>query len=170
MATPEQSDRNIVLTGFMASGKTTVGREVAALLKRRFVDSDDVIVERAGVTIPQIFARDGEAGFRALEKQVCRELATQRGLVIATGGGMLVNLENRAVMLETGLVICLDALADVIRERLTRATNRPLAGDWEALFEKRRASYAAIPHHVDVSDKTPKAIAQEIVNLWRASQ
>lgn len=170
MATPEPRERNIVLTGFMASGKTTVGREVAALLKRRFVDSDDVIVERAGMTISQIFERDGEAGFRALENQVCRELAGQRGLVIATGGGMLVNPENRAAMLESGLVVSLDAPTEVIRERLTRTTNRPLAGDWEALYEKRRAAYAAIPYHVDVTDKTPKAIAQEIVNLWRASQ
>lgn len=170
MPTPKQRERNIVLTGFMATGKTTVGREVAVLLNRRFVDSDDVIVERAGITIPQIFERDGEAGFRALEKQVCQELAAQRRLVIATGGGMLVNAENRATMLDSGLVICLDAPADVIRERLARTTNRPLAGDWEALLEKRRAAYAEIPHHIDVTDKTPKAIAKEIVILWRESQ
>ena len=68
------------------------------------------------------------------------------------------------------LVVCLDAPAELIRERLARATNRPLAGDWEALLEKRRAAYAEIPHHVDVSGKPPKAIAKEIINLWRASQ
>lgn len=169
MATPESSadERNIVITGFMASGKTTVGREVAALIDRRFVDSDDVIVERAEATIPQIFARDGEAGFRAIEKEVCRDLAAQRELVIATGGGMLVDPENRSAMLDSGLVVCLDATADVIRQRLRASTNRPLADDWEALFEKRRAAYEAIPQHVSITGKTPRAIAEEIVALWR---
>lgn len=169
MATPEiaQNDRNIVITGFMASGKTTIGRELATLIERRFVDSDDVIVERAEATIPQIFAREGEAGFRAIEKEVCRDLAAQRDLVIATGGGMLVDPENRAAMLKSGLVVCLDAPADLIRQRMRVSTNRPLADDWEILFEKRRAAYEAIPHHVDVSEKTPRAIAEEIVALWQ---
>ncbi len=166
MATREREARSIVLTGFMASGKTTVGRELALLLNRRFVDSDDVISERAGMTIPQIFARDGEAGFRALEKQVCRELAAQRGLVIATGGGMLVDAENRATMGASGLVVCLNAPASLIRERLARSANRPLAGDWESLYEKRRAAYAAIPHHVEVAGKQPRAIAEEIIALF----
>ena len=173
MATPEssQNDRNIVITGFMASGKTTVGRELAALIDRRFVDSDDVIVERAEATIPQIFAREGEAGFRAVEKEVCRDLAAQRNLVIATGGGMLVDPENRSAMLESGLVVCLDVTADVLRQRLRVSTNRPLAEDWEILLEKRRAAYEAISYHVDVTDKTPRAIAEEIVALWqRASR
>lgn len=170
MATPELDERNIVITGFMGTGKTTVGRKLALLLERRFVDSDDVITERAEATIPQIFARDGEAGFRALEKEVCRDLAAQGGLVIATGGGMLVDDENRAAMLNSGLVVCLDATADVIRERLAAATHRPLAADWETLFEKRKAAYAAIPHHVDISGKSPRIIAEEIIRLWRASR
>src|SRR3954463_16189043 len=90
LAIPEPpKEQNIVLTGFMSTGKSTVGQRLAELLKRRFVDSDEVIVERAGMTIPQIFVRDGEAGFRALEKEVCGDLAAQHGLVIATGGGML---------------------------------------------------------------------------------
>ncbi|MEP7294328.1 MAG: shikimate kinase [Chloroflexota bacterium] len=173
MATPEAErgdERNIVVTGFMGAGKTTVGRKLALLLERRFVDSDDVITERAGANIPQIFARDGEVGFRALEKEVCRDLAVQTGLVIATGGGMLVDDENRAAMLENGLVVCLDAGADVLRERLAAAAHRPLAGDWEALFEKRRAAYTSIPHHVDVTGKTPRVIAEEIISLWHASR
>ncbi|MFN8562758.1 MAG: shikimate kinase [Anaerolineae bacterium] len=93
-------DANIILTGFMATGKTTIGRRVALLLDRRFVDADDVIVERGGMSIPQIFATDGEAAFRALEKEVCRDLAAERGLVIATGGGMLVDPDNLARMMD----------------------------------------------------------------------
>lgn len=170
MATPEPraDERNIVITGFMGVGKTTVGREVGLLLDRRFVDSDDVIVERAEASIPQIFARDGEAGFRALEKEVCRDLAGQNGLVIATGGGMLVDSENRAAMLENGVVICLDANIDTLRKRLTGSNNRPLAAGWETLFEQRLDAYASIRLHVDVTNKTPRKIAQEIIALWRS--
>ncbi|MCC6803516.1 MAG: 3-dehydroquinate synthase [Anaerolineae bacterium] len=163
--TPEQSSQNIVLTGFMGTGKTTIGRQVAALLDRRFVDADDVIVERAGMSIPQIFATQGEPAFRALEKEVCRDLAAERGLVIATGGGMLVDPDNRAAMLASGLVVCLVASRDVLRARLARGAERPLAGDWEALLEKRRAAYAAIPDHVDTSDNSPERAAQRIIDL-----
>lgn len=170
MATPETNPeaRNIVITGFMGVGKTTIGREIGVLLERRFVDSDDVIVQRAEATIPQIFARDGETGFRALEKEVCRDLAAQSGLVIATGGGMLIDAENRALMLENGLVVCLDANVETLRRRLSGSNSRPLAGDWETLFEQRREAYAAIPLHVDVTNKTPRKIAQEIIALWRS--
>ena len=172
LAIPDSStskDQNIVLTGFMSTGKSTVGLRLAELLKRRFVDSDNVIVERAGMTIPQIFVRDGEAGFRALEKEVCGDLAAQHGLVIATGGGMLIDPENRARMLASGFVVCLEARLDVIRARLALADDRPLAGNWEALLEKRRAVYATIPVHVDTSDKTPDIVAEEIIAQWRSA-
>ena len=170
MAIPDPSqEQNIVLTGFMSTGKSTVGQRLAELLKRRFVDSDSVIVERAGMTIPQIFARDGETGFRALEKEVCGDLAAQHGLVIATGGGMLIDPDNRARMQATGFVVCLDARPDVIRTRLALADDRPLAGNWEALLEKRRAAYAAIAVHIDTSDKTPEIVAEEIVTRWRSA-
>lgn len=160
---------SIILAGFMGTGKTTIGQRVAALLKRRFVDADDLIVQRAGMSIPQMFATQGEPAFRALEKQVCRDLAAEREIVIATGGGMLVDPENRALLLQSGLVVCLDAAPEIIRSRLALADNRPLAANWEALYEQRRAIYAEIPTHVDTSARTPDSIAQEIVALWRTT-
>ena len=163
-------DANIVITGFMATGKTTIGRRLARRLDRRFVDADEVIVERADMSIAQLFATQGEAGFRALEKEVCRDLAAERGLVIATGGGMLVDADNLAVMMESGLVVCLDATPDVIRARLALSTGRPLAGDWETLLEKRRIAYSAIPIHVDTTDKTPDQTVEDIITLWHASR
>jgi shikimate kinase len=168
LATRDPHD-NLIVTGFMGAGKTTVGQRVAALLKRRFVDADDVIVERAEMSIAQMFATKGEAAFRALEKEVCRDLAAEREIVVATGGGMLVDPENRARMLQSGLVVCLDAAPDVIRARLALGEGRPLAGNWEALYEQRRAVYAEIPTHVDTSARTPDSIAQEIVRLWRTA-
>ncbi len=161
-------DQNVILTGFMGVGKTTVGRQVAVQTERRFVDADDLIVERAEMSIPEIFAVKGEAAFRALENEVCRDLATEQGLVIATGGGMLVDPANRALLEKTGIVICLDAPPETIRSRLEQSNDRPLAANWETLFEQRRAAYAAIPVHVDTTDKTPGEIAAEIIVLAAA--
>ncbi|MBC7813145.1 MAG: shikimate kinase [Burkholderiales bacterium] len=166
-------NRNIIVTGFMGTGKTTVGRRLAELTGRRFVDMDDVIIERGGMTIPEIFAQKGEAGFRALEAQVCRELAAQNGLVIATGGGALVNAENRAVMQAAGLLVCLSATPDALWSRLeSEAAGRPMLanGDWRGLLEKRRAAYDEITHQVDTTGKTPDEVAQEIIELWHQTE
>ncbi len=162
-------DRNIVITGFMGTGKTTVGRLVADRLGRSFVDTDDEIARRAGKSIREIFEQQGESYFRHCERRLCRFLAAQRGLVIATGGGMLVDESNRRVMLASGLVVCLNASPEVIRARLEReASERPLLrGDWQALLAQRAAAYAAIPHQVDTADKTPQRVADEIIALWQ---
>ncbi len=153
----------------MGVGKTTVGRQLAVDLDRRFVDADDLIIERAEMSIAEMFAVKGEAAFRALESEVCRDLTTEAGLVIATGGGMLVDPVNRTRMQKAGFVVCLDAPPDIIRARLDLTHERPLASNWETLYEQRRAAYAAIPVHVDTTDKPPERIAEEIIALWRAS-
>lgn len=174
MAIPRSGSSNsIILTGFMGTGKTTVGKLLAELTGRRFVDMDDVIVERGRMSIPEIFSQQGEAGFRALEAQVCRELAAQSGLVIGTGGGALVNADNRAVMQAAGLLVCLTAEPDALWSRLeSEADGRPMLanGDWRGLLEKRRAAYDQIPHQVDTTGKTPDQVAQEIIALWQQSE
>ena len=157
--------KNIIVTGFMASGKSTAGRIVAQRLSRQFVDMDDVIESRAGKSIPRIFADEGEAAFRAMERELAEELAAQSKLVIATGGGTLVRRELRELMGGNGAVICLRACRDDIRKRLERSDGRPLAGNWETLLESRRADYAQIEHQVDTSGKTPEAVAAEIIAL-----
>ncbi len=163
--------RNIVLTGFMGTGKTTVGRLLAQRLDWAFVDSDNEIVRQAGCSIPQIFASQGEAGFRRLESEVCRELANRTACVIATGGGMLIDAQNRAVMQQTGLVVCLTAPPDEILARLADTpgfAERPLLkGDWRALYAQRLPVYALIPQQVNTSGKTPQQLAEEIETLWR---
>ena len=160
--------RNIVLTGFMGSGKSTVGRLIAALMDWPFVDADNEIVARAGLTIPQIFECDGEAGFRRLEREVCRALAQREQVVIATGGGMLVDPDNRATMVESGLVVCLRATPDDVLARVGHDDNRPmLKGDWRALMARRQAAYDAIPFQIDTTGRPPSDVAQEIVTLWQ---
>ncbi len=163
--------KNIVLTGFMGTGKTTVGREVARRLGCPFVDMDEVIARRAGKPIPRIFAEDGEEAFRRMEAELCRELGARRGLVIATGGGALVNPENRARMTEGGIVICLEADPEEILRRVGEDSGRPLlqTPDRRArvaeLLAARRPAYAAIPWHVDTTGRPVEEVVEEVLQI-----
>jgi shikimate kinase len=159
--------RNIVLTGFMATGKTTAGRIVADVLRLKFVDVDSEIVKHEGLSIPKIFAAKGEPEFRRIEAELCRGFSVQSGLVIATGGGALINPETLVAMREGGLVVCLWASPEVIRARLSGENGRPLAADWEAIYERRKPVYESMPHHVITSGKIPEEVAKEVVTLWR---
>lgn len=156
-------EENIIITGFMGAGKSTVGEIVARRLGRQYVDMDAVIEARAGKTIPQIFKESGEAAFRAMEHELAQELAGRSDLVIATGGGTLVRAEMRQLMRATGKLICLNASKDDIRKRLGRSDGRPLAGSWENLLQNRQADYALIEHQIETTGKTPEAIAGEII-------
>ena len=160
-------DSNIVLTGFMGTGKTTVGWQVADIVRWKFIDADEEIEARFGMRIPEIFAAQGEGGFRRYESIICQSLAARQRLVIATGGGMLVNPANLSVMQSTGFVICLTADPKIIQARLGNGEGRPLAKDWQMLYEQRQAAYAAIPHQIDTSNREPDEIAIEVVQLWQ---
>ena len=160
---------NIVLTGFMGTGKSTVGKLVARRLKWPFVDSDEEIVRRAGLPIPQIFAQLGEPHFREIEREVCRALAGRQQTVIATGGGMLVDPTNREVMQASGLVVCLSASSKTLARRLRNDGSRPLAsGDWRSLLARRQAAYDSIPYQVDTSGRKAADVAAEIIALWQS--
>lgn len=116
----------IFLVGMMGAGKTTVGRQLARRLKKRFVDSDSEIEARTGVRIPVIFEIEGEPGFRRRESQVLRELANDRGVVIATGGGAVLDPANRAYLARSGLVVYLYVPPAVLWERTRHDKSRPL--------------------------------------------
>jgi shikimate kinase len=159
---------NIVITGFMGTGKSTVGPLVAEQLSRPFVDTDEEIVQRAAMSIPEMFERDGEAAFRKLEAEICVDLAARTGLVISTGGGALLNPDTLIAMTATGMVICLNASEAAIEDRLTgEEAGRPLANDWRARFEERRQGYAAIPYQLDTTGKSPDVVAAEVIDLWK---
>lgn len=132
---------NIVLIGFMGSGKTSVGRHLAALTGHRFVDTDELIVQRAGMEIAQIFETHGEAAFRDWETAVLRELEGVCGVVLATGGGIVLREENRALLRKIGVPVWLDAREDVLFERASRGNKRPLlqCEDPREAFDRLRA-------------------------------
>lgn len=158
--------RNIVLTGFMATGKTTVGRLVAERLQRRYLDMDAAIETRTGWSIPRIFAEHGEEHFRALERGLCFEVALLDGLVVSTGGGTLVDPQSREVLRDTTMLVCLLATPESIKERLIAATDRPLAPRWRELYAARRPIYESVPHQVHTDGKSPQDIAEEVIRLW----
>jgi len=161
---------NIVLTGFMGTGKTTVGRRIAKVLSRRFVDTDRRIEADYG-PIPEIFATKGEAAFRALERQVATDLSQESGLVVATGGGLLVDPDNAAALASTGRIFCLYASPAVIFDRVLGPgrAHRPLLDvpDPRAkvaeLLAARADAYKAF-EQVDTDHRNAYAIASDIVS------
>jgi len=162
---------NVIITGFMGTGKTTVGRKVARLLGRPFVDMDAEISRRAGKSIPDVFAEDGEATFRGMEAALCEELSAQRGLVIATGGGALVDSTNRRRMMASGTVVCLNCSVEEIVRRVGRNPHRPLldAADPRAkivrLLAERRAAYAAVPWQIEASGLSIDEVAARVTEM-----
>lgn len=136
----------------MGAGKTTVGRHLAKRFKRRFLDADHEIEARTGVRIPTIFEIEGEAGFRKREAQVIAELATETDLILATGGGAVLDPANREVLANSGLVIYLNAPPALLYERTRHDRNRPLLrvpdplGKLEELYRVRDPLYREVAH------------------------
>jgi shikimate kinase len=166
-----QADDNIVLVGFMGTGKTSVGQCLAQRLDMTFLDMDDLIVERRGKSIPEIFSEDGEPHFRSLERELVKELAAKTGLVVGAGGGIVINPDNISDFSATGLVVCLTATPQEILSRVGSDTNRPLLAVDDKLkkindlLESRRELYAAVPGQVDTSGLTVAEVVDKIIEL-----
>jgi shikimate kinase len=155
-------DRPVVLVGLMGVGKSTVGRKLAALLARDFVDADEAIVAAARRSIPEIFETFGEAHFRDGERRVIARLIEEGHGVIATGGGAFVDPATRALVLEKGIAVWIDCDVDTLVERTSRRSNRPLLkqGDPREILTRLAAErarfYAEAPIRV-VSENGPHA-------------
>ena len=156
--------RNIIFTGFMGTGKSSVARRIAKRLGRRFIDTDTYIEQKAGMSIAQIFATEGEAAFRQKEKQAIAQVCKKKGLVIATGGGAIINKENAATMKASGPVICLTARPESILQRIQGDTTRPLLQGpnplekIQQLMADRADAYARADLTIDTSGLGPDAV------------
>lgn len=141
---------NIYLIGFMGSGKSAIGRIISKILKRPFVDSDDFIENRAGCSISTIFSEQGEAEFRRLEREAVLELSELQGIVMALGGGAILDPDSWLVLTKTGVTVWLDWPFEILYQRIAKKTNRPLAqGEPDekyaklfGLYNQRMQSYA----------------------------
>ncbi|NEO58288.1 MAG: shikimate kinase [Okeania sp. SIO3B5] len=155
---------NLYLVGMMGAGKTTVGELLAKDLGYRFLDTDSLISQVAGKSINEIFADEGEAGFRQLETNVLAEVSSYKNLTIATGGGIVIKKFNWSY-LQHGIVVWLDAAVEVLHSRLQGDRTRPLLqdkdplGKLQALLDERRPLYANADVHIHVDSKsTPEQL------------
>jgi len=160
---------NIYFVGMMGAGKTTIGRQLARRLKKRFVDCDHEIEARTGVRIPVIFEIEGEAGFRRRESQVLQALSEESGLVLATGGGAVLDPQNRKRLAESGLVIYLCVQPDELYARTRRDRNRPLLQVEDPLARLRELHGLRDPLYREIADivlegggRSPAAVARQL--------
>ena len=168
--------RNVYLAGFMGTGKSTIGKELAKLLGRKFIDVDDAMEKRFGMTVNEIFASHGEEFFRVEEKKLALELAESHNRVVATGGGTILDPDVREAFHNTGLMICLFTTKDELVKRLERTSKRPLLKGSsvqervEELMRQREEIYAKISIRVNTTNLTPQEAARKIVDLLRTRQ
>lgn len=160
--------RNIVLTGFMGSGKTSVGKITAANLGYDFIDIDSYIEEKHNKKISEIFKEKGEDYFRNIETDAVNELAGRENTVIATGGGTVIKKENIKALRKNGVIIFLYCDASVVMKRVGKDESRPLLKDKterdiENMINHRREFYQNNDYEIDVSAITPIEVAKKVV-------
>lgn len=160
--------RNIILVGFMGTGKSTIGAALAERLGWRFCDTDESIVAREGLTIPELFAQRGEAYFRDAESAVLAAALEGAKQVVSTGGGAVLRASNRDAMRRGGFVVALSAPAEVLLERLRGDANRPLLGGDEErrvhdLLAQRQGAYDFAALTIDTSTCNVKEAVETII-------
>ncbi len=163
--------RNIFLVGPMGAGKTTVGRHLAKSLDKQFLDCDRELEERTGASISLIFELEGEEGFRRRERDMLDELTSRSGVVLATGGGAVLDSENRARLRSRGFAIYLDAPLDLLAERTSRDRSRPLLDTPDPratlgkILNERDPLYRQVADLIVTTNQgTAKHVVREIVN------
>ena len=161
--------RPLVLVGMMGAGKTTVGRRLASRLSRHFLDSDEEIEKAAHMTIPEIFEQRGEPEFRAGETRVIARVLKETDVVLATGGGAFVNLETRGLMKAQAVTVWLKAEVDILFERVSRRSNRPLLktanprATLEKLIDDRYPIYAEADVTVLSRDVPQDVVSADVI-------
>lgn len=162
---------NIYLVGFMGTGKSSAGRRLAEKISRKFVDLDGSIEKREKRKISDIFANDSEAYFRKIEKQTLIEVSGGQEVIVACGGGIVIDPENIRIMKQTGKIICLTAMPEVILKRIRGNRRRPLlnmdnpAQKIEELLGKRAQFYARADETVDTSELSIEQVADKVVKI-----
>lgn len=165
--------RNIVLTGFMATGKSAVGRIIAERIGYGFFDVDGLIEDEAGVSVSKIFEIEGEASFRDRETKKIEEVSLLKKAVISTGGGALIRPENREMLSRAGLVVCLSATEEEILRRAGKRESRPLINvenpheTIRKLLRERKSYYDTADVHIDTTGRSKGDIAGEIISAWK---
>lgn len=167
---------NIYLAGFMGTGKSTIGKELARVLGRKYIDIDNELEQRYNCSISHMFDTYGEHWFREREREICLDISKLSNRVVATGGGALLNDEVFETFQNTGLLLCLYAQRECLLERLERSERRPLLKgknleeQVDLLLEQRKNLYSKIRIHVDTTNLTPLETARKIADLLNVRQ
>ncbi|MFH0840342.1 MAG: shikimate kinase [Candidatus Omnitrophota bacterium] len=165
--------KNIVLVGFMGTGKTAVAALIAKELGISFIRTDDIIEKKAGMPINDIFQKKGESYFRQLEREAIMEVSAGESIVIDTGGGAVINELNVADLKMNGILFCLNATPEEICKRVSRKTHRPLLnvedpfGEISYLLKKREPYYKRADHQINTTGKAARDVADEIMEIYR---
>lgn len=165
--------KNIILIGFMGTGKTEVGKEVAERLGYNFIDTDELIERKEGISIPEIFDKYGEPYFRKIESEIIEEVAKRNKVVIATGGGAVIKPDNRENLKRNGLMICLKASPEIIYSRTKNYNNRPLLKTDDPyrkiqdLLSEREQYYSQADFTVDTTDLGSSTVVEIILKELR---
>ena len=161
---------NIILCGFMGSGKTVVGKELAKIMGRKFIDTDELIEKEQGMAIKAIFTARGEEYFRELEYEACKKISDMKNCVISTGGGALTFERNVEVLKKGGKIVLLDASFDTICQRIGDSQSRPLFEDKEKarqLYDERKDKYLAAADYVIDGDLSARKAALDIADMFK---
>ncbi|MBQ1546270.1 MAG: shikimate kinase [Clostridia bacterium] len=164
--------KNLVLCGFMGSGKSTVGKQLAEKLGTCFIDTDEYIEEKEGMTISEMFEKYGEEYFREKEREVCRELSELKRVVISTGGGTLLNDENRRTLKKNGVVFLLNVSSRTVLARLRTDTTRPLLQREDKeyavkmMLTQRTPLYNMAADYVIDAEESPRKVCLTILSIY----
>ncbi len=165
--------KNIIITGFMGTGKSVVAEELARKLEMEFIDMDQIIEKCQGMSISDIFGRYGEEYFREQENKLAKKLSQKENMVIATGGGTFLSSDNTRILSQKGKIICLYADSHVIYNRVKRKNNRPLIkgnnilNKINHLLKERKRIYDNIKWKIDTTNLTTREVVDKIINLLK---
>lgn len=175
MKHPGKGCPNLVLVGFMGTGKTSVGKRLAAQLRMRYVDTDHMVERKSGRQISDIFAEDGEAAFRSLEHEVVCQVSERDAQVISTGGGVVLDAANMTALKRNGTVFCLTATPEEIYKRVGHQTHRPLLQTPDPLAQirtmlaERDPYYAEADHIIRTTGRSFSEISASIKRIYMRS-
>ena len=165
---------NIIITGFMGTGKSVVAKELARKLKMEFTDIDRIIEERHGMSVADIFTGQGEKYFREQENKLVKELSQKENTVIATGGGTLLSSDNARILGQRGQIICLYADSQTIYNRVNKKNNRPLLkrenvlSEINRLLKERKKAYNNFTTKIDTTNLSIQEVVDKIIALLKS--
>ncbi len=175
MQRPIKKHPNIVLVGFMGTGKTSVGRRISSQLRMRYVDTDEIVERNSRRRISDIFEKDGESAFRELESEAVREVSELQNHVISTGGGVVLREDNMTELKRNGVVFCLTATPEEIYKRVGHQVHRPLLqtpdplAKIQAMLAERRPYYAESDYMIRTTGRSFDEIINHIKQMFKKS-